>query len=362
MSKKLWSIVSACSVYASVFSVSAMEEIGTAEPNKQESTIIDKISNNKTKKSYIEGKSVINETNSLAKITETIGYTNSKVLVICDIDRTILRQTNVALAYEHDEAWNYIQDRFEDEYPSFKKSYDYYNKFAYKTMEEVLLDDDWVNFIKDIKGKGCKVIAITAINNKKMYDEMLIDIRKEKLRKFGIDFSGSFDVASRWLGQEDKSPYYASGIITSLPDSKSGALGAFLKYAKYVPQKIVCIDDQKANLIDLNEFCVNKEIKFVGYEYTKAKEIPHECTFSYERAFFQLKYLTENNYFLTDTEADKLLKERNDKLIEKTNEFLERLNNEENIAPEETAVTKAEGKTEERKEIVKEEKGTKNDE
>ena len=360
MNKKLWTFVSAVSVYAGAFSASSMEDIKVEADKSTETNII--ASKLAAKKDYIFGKSVTNETNSLKKIKQSIGEVNEKILVICDIDKTIVRQTNVSLAYEYDKEWNYIQDRFEKKYPSYEKDYDYYAELAYKTAEELLLDNGWVDFIKYIKEKGekekrVKIIAITAIENKKMYNEMLIDMRREKLMKLGIDFSGSFDFPPKWFGKEEQSPYYDRGILTSLPKSKSEALASFLKYAKYVPDKIVCIDDQIINLIDLNEFCLHTGIKFMGYEYTKAKEFPYTFPFSYERAFFQLKYLVKNKRFLTDAEAEEEMNQRNDEIQNDPEEYLRKLSDEENQPPKEDNANTIEDKQDAKTESVNEEKG-----
>lgn len=105
--------------------------------------------------------------------------------------------------------------------------------------------------IKEAQDKNIKVIALTAgITGELGSLRSREDLRFQRLKNFGIDFSSSFSISKSYLdskkNRDSRSGYtlYKKGIIFTSRQSKGIVLGSFLNKVDFKPRKIVHIDNR----------------------------------------------------------------------------------------------------------------------
>ena len=105
-------------------------------------------------------------------------------------------------------------------------------------------------------------------------------------------------------------PVFKSGIIFTSAVSKGQALRAFLHYTGISPKKIIFVDDKRTHLESVEEIATSDNISCTGIEYTAASDIP-ASPLNEKRADLQYKVLEKENKWISDSEADALLAEKN---------------------------------------------------
>lgn len=265
---------------------------------------------------YISELGKIYSSNSLKKISDVVGEINERTWLTIDIDNTVSLQTTAALdpdnKDEYDEAeYEYLQAK-----PEARSEYDKLEAYLYETFHEILVDNELPEFLKAFRARGGKVIALTALENCMLGGKMLIDIRYQKMKNLGVDFSKSFPnmdpfqivVDKSIKGKKKKiSPYYSNGIITTRPYSKDTSFFAFLTKIGSQAEKVVFMDDQAENVIDMLNGSLRARVQFIGIHYLKAKQLKLKYNFSKERLKFQFNYLEKKDRFISDAEAEKLM-------------------------------------------------------
>lgn len=140
-----------------------------------------------------------------------------------------------------------------------------------------LIDENAPEVIAELKKNGAKVFALTAALGK----DSLRQLRFDRLKKMGVDFSDSFDFSEVLL--DDIPPFlgyrarYSNGILYANGEhgpncNKGFVLTSFMNKIGQKPTHIVFIDDRKKNLEDLQKTFENSEIKFFGILYADKKE------------------------------------------------------------------------------------------
>lgn len=84
-------------------------------------------------------------------------------------------------------------------------------------------------------------------------------------------------------------------------------MGAYLKFAKLQPKKLIFIDDELKNLKSVQEYCQKSGIEFVGYEYTAIETQAKHLKLNKRRAKLQYKILELTKTWLNDDQADTIL-------------------------------------------------------
>ncbi|MCC2647192.1 MAG: hypothetical protein K0R02_1257 [Rickettsiaceae bacterium] len=177
-----------------------------------------------------------------------------------------------------------------------------------------LVEPRFAPLINQLLERNIKVITLTnAWTGKFGYIENIEEWRVKILKDLGIDFSRGFPRAKSTIFKSlpEKVPgrpaTYLNGMVSTSNLSKELVLESFLAYINYKPKKIIFIDDKYKNLESVEKFTQDKGIEFVGIEYNAVYNIPRK-PLDMTRAKFQYKILEKERRWLSDEEADKMLK------------------------------------------------------
>ena len=182
------------------------------------------------------------------------------------------------------------------------------------TRKNSPVDLRMISVIKNLQKSGIKVLALTNCATGRFG---LIDNtenwRIAELHKHGYYFDKSWqkvkDINLKSLMQvtNDTNPIYKAGIVfVDQAGEKGPVLGAFLRYAKIKPKKIIFIDDKAKNLLSVEEFAKQHNIKFIGIEYGKTLQV--DGALNNDIAALQFDILAKEKKWISDDEAAKILK------------------------------------------------------
>lgn len=251
-----------------------------------------------------------------SKIIIKEGKFKKDTLFAFDIDNTLLYTSSVTYDDYNAERFDAIQDIFSANNKTYGDNWMKYDDIILEQIDEQLVDKNWPAFIDLIKGRGGNVIAVTAITNKILDNGgMCVDLRAKKLKKFGIDFSNSWNLSEQWFGRKGQSAYYKNGILTTGTGggkvvSKGQALAKLLiQKLKYKPGRIIFIDDDYKNLQSVRDFCEYYGIELIGYHYLAKNEetTMYKFPFSQTRSYLQLMHLVDKKEWLSDSLAETML-------------------------------------------------------
>lgn len=175
----------------------------------------------------------------------------------------------------------------------------------------ILVEEESISIIKKLQKRGVCTLAITACSTGKFAAiESLTDWRIDEVKGLGIDFSSSLPQYPMLdffqMEPEEGGPLFKSGIIFSSFYPKGEVLKQFLETIRWMPGRIVLVDDRQDFLESVADAMEEKGIPFTGFHYCAVKNIL--CNIDEEVAEFQFKYLAENANWLSDKEAKKRIK------------------------------------------------------
>jgi hypothetical protein len=259
-----------------------------------------------------ECQAYIMRTDSFPLIQEEMLKAGKNTLVIFDIDEVVL--------VEKDQARHpHYKDFIIQECTGIKSRHspeEAENLFSiiWQQGRIELVEPGFAPLINQLLERNIKVIALTnAWTGKFGYIENIEEWRLKILKDLGIDFSKSFPRAKSTIFKSlpEKVPgrpaTYLNGIVSTSNLSKELVLESFLAYINYKPKKIIFIDDKYKNLESVEKFTQDKGIEFVGIEYNAVYNIPRK-PLDTTRAKFQYKILEKERRWLSDEEANKILK------------------------------------------------------
>ena len=171
-----------------------------------------------------------------------------------------------------------------------------------------------VTMIHKLQSRGVKVIALTSLPAGAFGTVASgRELRIEKLKNLGIDFSSSlnqdeivFDNLKKYNG--DYPMFYKGVLFTNWNNDKGSVLGDFFSRVKWNPTKVLFFDDHKKHVKEVEKTMHELGISYRGYWYRACKKIPTP-PFNLEIAKLQLKYLLEHDEFLASDEAAAMLKQ-----------------------------------------------------
>lgn len=236
-------------------------------------------------------------------------------LVIWDVDEVLITPTD-KIFHTHNCSNNlpakYAKEAIEKYSVSEIKAKWYGSKIVLQRNIR-LVENELVAIIKDLQSNRIKTIALTKCSTGS-YGAIasLEDHRIKKLQKFNINFDHAFPQYTNLVldninikKSSSQYPIFKKGILFTNQYSKGEVLEAFLDKINWNPKKIVFIDDLKENLISVQKILQNKNIAYTGVLYKAAERFPSK--FDEEVVKKQYEYLIENEIWLNDAEAKKLL-------------------------------------------------------
>jgi len=180
----------------------------------------------------------------------------------------------------------------------------------FKEAQFLCVDSNFLKIIKNIKIKQGKALVITA-SNYGGYGmiESFFDWKLDIAKKLGYNFKifwPEFDSAHLKDDQQKslRIPFFKDGFVFCSNSSKLLALKRFIEYSKFLPKKIIVIESNRKILEEYEHFANEKNIDFVGIEYTAARNnFPKAQNIDLKVAKFQVLNLVKENVWLHDKEA-----------------------------------------------------------
>ena len=229
------------------------------------------------------------------------GCINSDTLVIYDVDETLIQPTDTYLIHEHTSHGKAFLTKFVDSNPQFK-NWDQLTSLLLKTANRPLIEKNIPEILKNIREKGAKIIALTAMNTGSLGDIYSLEKwRYSHLKQLG--FVGDFASKIIHLKGFKRSPVFYKGMAAADLENKGPVLTALLKTLNYQPGSIIAIDDDIHALQSIQSACQDLNIPFKGYLYTGYKKPDKEKDWDEDMILFQANYLLNHKKWLSDQEA-----------------------------------------------------------
>lgn len=256
--------------------------------------------------------STISVTSNLDPIFQEAQTAEDKTLFVFDVDDVLVvpRDQILLVTYEK-EAVDYA-NQYRKNYS--KKKCHHLWSIARKGLNPRLIDPNILELLALLHQKHIKAIALTNAGTGKMGTiQYLEELRIQELQSLGIDFGPAFAIKKyikfyslRSQADKNRIPMYKQGVLFTCNVPKGKVLEAFLKRIKWRPSKIIFTDDKMKNLQSVQNFCQQAHIPFRGFHYTGVAAMPVELL-NKKRADLQFKTLAEQQKWLSDAEADKVL-------------------------------------------------------
>ena len=242
-------------------------------------------------------------------VEEVLGYLkllpeNSTVFI--DIDDTII--TPRSTAFRASSPDKLMIDKIKEQrqlYPNFEDILSNW-RLSRKTM---LIDKKWPDALKDLSSRGIKAFGLTQMGTGKIGSiPSMEQWRYNELRSLGIVFSELPDSPQT---KDTGASLYKGIYFTGDKSSKSETLAQFIPLT--AGSTIVMIDDREKHLADLEKFCAEHAIKFVGILYKGLETLLGQPNPAVSK--FQREYLIEHAVWLEDDEAKELMERADKKVI-----------------------------------------------
>ncbi|MCI5053176.1 MAG: DUF2608 domain-containing protein [Simkaniaceae bacterium] len=232
------------------------------------------------------GFSQIIPVNSAAEVEK---YVTEGTLVVFDIDYVLVRPVDKAF-----HMGNIIKHR------SVVKSYHSHLSPMAKDMgasflvsgELELMESELPTLIERLEKGGATSVALTAVKSDTPWSQK--GWRYEQLKKLGIDFSKPFELKSKVFEEVDHEvkPVFDRGILMSngqrTGPNKGLVLKAFIEEVGLEPKRIVFIDDNKDNLIAMEQAFSDFELYCLFDLYPYKRQVEEISTEEMELKWKQL--------------------------------------------------------------------------
>ncbi|MBN8828198.1 MAG: DUF2608 domain-containing protein [Sphingobacteriia bacterium] len=224
------------------------------------------------------------------------------ILVIFDVDETLIQPVDSYLINEHTETGKEFRNFLLEKY-KYIKDWEHLTSIMLKQAQRPIIEPQVIDKIKELQTQGVKVIALTGMNTGKMgiYNE-LAEWRYEHLKSLG--FQGSFTNQIIKFDYNHCHPIFFKGVLATDLAAKGPILMEFLKAINYPPKQIVMFDDDLDHLNSVAASCKKHNILFLGYYYKGAKS----KKWNQKLIEAQLEHLIKHKEWLDDNEVDKLVK------------------------------------------------------
>lgn len=251
---------------------------------------------------------VIFEVKDLSKFEEEASKLNSSSLVLFDVDYTLLTPKDASLkpcGKELRRQYLHVLDPIRREWLQSVTALE---------GEEELMDSKFPSLIQQMQKENIPVIGFTALETGK-YGKIinLEDWRLNQLKKFNIDFTSTFHDKKNMILTEARSynghyPLFKNGVLFTNRLPKGEVFIAFLGKIGWKPNKILFIDDSIDQLHAVESAANVLGIAFIGFHYIAAETNSYD--FDQQLGEFQFRNLVENEQWLKDAEAIKVLKQQ----------------------------------------------------
>lgn len=235
-------------------------------------------------------------------------------LFISDVMGVLYYQGDQLLSPNHKSEFKKFLDEVEKEEGKKKKLF--YASIAKGSFEATPVDPKLIEEINKMMGRGVKGLILTSGKTGEYgVIPSLEDLRIKRLKSIGIDMSKMFDVPSFVLKnlpklEGDKEPKYDRGVIFTNKNNKGESLKIFLREIKFVPKRILFVDNQMKRVESVRRAADSLGIEYIGIHYTKVYE-HGDGPLNEEVAKKQIEYLRNKSIWLTDKQAKCMIEQSN---------------------------------------------------
>ncbi|MGI4776184.1 MAG: DUF2608 domain-containing protein [Janthinobacterium lividum] len=247
------------------------------------------------------------ETNSLIEFEKAAETADKDSLIIFDVQEVLMIANDQILTPLYREDYKVLRDKLIANHNS-RQQEDLFS-IILKEYQTIIVDSSLLKTLDILKSKRVKTIALTSgYTGKYGVIKSREDLRLERLKKIGIDFSDSFPLKRSKIALKLKgasklhSPIYKDGIIFTTRLSKGEVLKSFLERIKFKPKKIIFVDNKLKNIKSVESYCEEQGIIFTGFFYNFIRSKP-KVPLNRAIAEYQFKILQQNHRWISDQEA-----------------------------------------------------------
>ncbi len=247
------------------------------------------------------------QTDSFERLEQSLPDLNSRDLVLFDCEKTLLCPDDALLQSCGKQC---LHARLVAQNPSLSPS----------KVEELIslvllqrkvspVDPQALKIIKILQNKGICVFVVTTLRTGS-YGRIpkTEEWRLQELSEHGYDFRPAFPKIHRIDFQSRRScpypPVFVDGLLCSGSLSKGEALNSFFKKTGLRPRRLIFVDNAADHHKSVEKGARRLKIPYLGYHYTGA--LVREKEVDEEIAAFQIRYLIENEIWLSDKDVRKL--------------------------------------------------------
>ena len=206
----------------------------------------------------------ITESARLVAITNHMdGVLKEKLLVICDLDNTLMQSAQQLGSVGWGE---YVVDTLVGKGLSRQQAHEV-EHILWETIQPRIqvrvVDSETAQILRDIQDKGVFLIGLTS--------RFPCESEYTFLQLHSLDIN--FRQPERQVISTQPEALFAHGILFSTTlNRKSDVLFAFLEKNRLQPGLIIFIDDKSSNVEDIHQACVDRGIACIGIRFSGADE------------------------------------------------------------------------------------------
>jgi len=230
----------------------------------------------------------------IKKIKQIAPHLKKYHLIIFDLDNTIMEPAQLLGS---DQWFFHRMQKHESDGFDIKKALDktlleWYEIQAITKVK--LVEKDVKKIIRHLQNKNVLVMGLTtrdlhfSYSAMKQLDSLDIDLSKTAPYKENLYF--------------DNGVLFNKGILFASGKNKGDVLKQFLNKIEFLPKSVIFIDDKLKHINEVDKFCREKEIKFLGFRYGALDE--KIKNFDSQVANIQHKYFQS---ILSDEDAKRML-------------------------------------------------------
>lgn len=242
------------------------------------------------------------EIDHLEKFEERVQSVDSSVLVLFDVDDTLIAPKDVILKKCNKKILHKLIKDTAFIHHLDKKHIEHFMSIVFAQMQFEHVNIKSVEVLNSLQKRGVPTLAFTAAKTGKFgVVEDLSKWRFDQLQALGFDFRKTFGSAVMKFTEERGAPLLFGGILFASEYPKGEILVKFLDRINYRFSRILLLDDNQEFLKSVEEALKIKGIPFEGYLYHE--EILKTFLVDFSLAKKQMEVLIKEKRWISDAEA-----------------------------------------------------------